>query len=332
MRAVLMREFGPPEVLVLAEVPDPVPGPGQVLIEVDAAGIAFVETQVRAGRGPNPAMQPTLPAIPGNAVAGTVTATGPGVDAAVVGTLVVSTTGGTGGYAELVAVDAALPIPVPAAVPVPDALALLADGRTALALAEVAELGPDQWVLVEAAGGGVGSLLVQLARSAGARVVGAASSAAKLAVAGAAGAQVCVDYTEPDWAARVRSATGGVDVVFDGVGGAIGRAAFELVNPGGRYVIHGLASGEWARPDPATAAARKVTVTGLGAIALTPERLRALADQALAQAAAGRLRPTIGQTFPLAQAAAAHAAIEARRSVGKTLLITRPGPPASLTG
>jgi NADPH2:quinone reductase len=325
MRAVLMREFGPPGVLTVAVVPDPVPGPGQVLIAVEAAGISFVETQVRAGRGPNPAMRPELPVTPGNGVAGEIVAAGPGVAAGLVGARVVSTTGGTGGYAELVAVDAALPIPVPAGLPLPVALALLADGRTALVLSRQAAPAQGEWVLVEAAGGGVGSLLVQLAVGAGAHVVAAASNAAKLEVARGAGAELGVDYTRPGWADEVRAATGGVAVVFDGVGGAIGRTSFGLVNPGGRFVVHGVASGEAAMPDPAVAEERGVTVIGLWSAPLTPEEARALSVHALDEAVAGRLRPTIGQTFPLERAADAHAAIQARTAVGKTLLVTRPG-------
>jgi NADPH2:quinone reductase len=321
MRAVLLNEFGPPGVLVAAEVPDPVPGPGQVLIAVDAAGISFVETQVRAGRGPSPAHQPELPVIPGNGVGGVVLAVGAGVDEALVGTLVVSTTGGSGGYAELVAVDAAEPVPVPAGVPLRDALALLADGRAALALTRVAAPTEGEWVLVEAAGGGVGSLLVQLARAAGARVVGAAGSPAKLRLAERVGAEMTVDYTAAGWTDRVRAATGGVHVAFDGVGGAIGRAAFDLVRDGGRLVVMGMASGEMAVPDRADADRRRITVIGLWTVPLTPEDLRGLTRAALAEAAAGRLRPTIGQTFPLERAADAHAAIEARTVIGKTLLI-----------
>ena len=322
MRAVLLREFGPPGALVAEQVPDPVPGPGQVLIAVEAAGISFIETQVRAGRGPNPAHRPTLPVIPGNGVGGVVRAVGAGVDGSLVGTLVVSTTGGSGGYAELVAVDAAEPVPVPAGVPLYDALALLADGRTALALIRAAAPTGGEWVLVEAAGGGVGSLLVQLARAAGARVVGAAGSHPKLLVAERAGAEVTVDYTAAGWTDRVRAATGGgVDMAFDGVGGTIGRAAFDLVRDGGRFIVMGMASGAMAVPDQAEAERRKVTVIGLWTVPLTPEDLRGLTREALAEAAAGRLRPTVGQTFPLERAAEAHAAIEARAAIGKTLLI-----------
>ena len=132
MRAVVLSEFGPPENLALAEVPDPEPGPGQALIDVHVASVTFVETQVRSGRPPNPAMLPRLPAIPGNGVAGVVASVGTGTDRGLVGRRFVTTTGGAGGYAERAAVDAAGLIDVPGELSLPVAVALLADGRTAL--------------------------------------------------------------------------------------------------------------------------------------------------------------------------------------------------------
>src|SRR6185312_3541191 len=189
---------------------------------------------------------PRPPFIPGNGVGGTVIAVGAGVDSSLVGQRVVTSTGGSGGYAERVAVDAAGLIPVPTALDLLDAVALLADGRTALALAHVTRIGSGDRVLVTAAGGGVGSLLIQLARNAGAgTIVAAAGNERKLALAHDLGADVTVDYRQPDWPDLVRNASGGtgIDVVFDGVGGSIGRSAFELTAPGGRYVVFGLSSG-----------------------------------------------------------------------------------------
>jgi NADPH:quinone reductase len=318
VRAVLLSEFGPPEVLAPTELPDPVAGPGQALIDVEIANITFVETQLRGGRAPHPAMEPKLPVIPGNGVGGTVAAVGQGVDPGLVGTRVITSTGGSGGYAERVAVDAAALIPVPDAVGLPEAVALLADGRTAMSLMRSAEVKADETVLVEAAGGGVGSVLVQLAAGAGARVVAAAGGERKLRVARELGADETVDYTEPTWTERVSD---GVDVVFDGVGGEVGRAAFGLVRPGGRFCAFGLASGTFTDVPEDDAARRKVTV--IRGMRLQPEELRELSRLALAEAAAGRLRPVIGQTFPLERAAEAHSAIEARATVGKTLLLIR---------
>jgi NADPH2:quinone reductase len=201
------------------------------------------------------------------------------------------------------------------------ATALLADGRTAVGLTRAARPAIGEWALVEAAGGGVGSLLVQLAGNAGARVVGAASTLEKRDLAAALGATITVDYTDPGWPARIRDATAGagLDLVFDGVGGAIGRAALDLVRDGGRFMVHGMASGSFTEPAADEVRRRHLELLGLGSGPETPPRELSLL--ALEQAAAGRIRPTNGQTYPLGAAAAAHAAIEARATVGKTLLI-----------
>jgi NADPH2:quinone reductase len=311
VRAVVIREFGPPGVLQLAEVAEPVAGPGEVTVDVELAGVTFVETQVRSGRPPHSSMLPALPAILGNGVGGTVA-----------GRRVITSLGGTGGYAERAIAPAAQLIEVPDGVPLRDAVALLADGRTALALTELAAPRPGDTVLVEAAAGGVGTLLVQLARNAGARVVALAGTDRKLSVARELGADLAVSYAEPGWEQRVTDAAGDVDVVFDGVGGSIGRAAFGLLRAGGRFCPFGMASGSFAPVPPDLAAGRQVSV--LRSAAPDVARRTALARAALAQAAAGRIRPVIGQELSLARADAAHAAIEARATTGKTLL-TVPG-------
>jgi len=303
MRAIIVERFGPPEVLVPATVPDPAPGAGEALIDVAIANVTFVETQVRAGRPPHPAMAPALPAILGNGVGGTAG-----------GRRVVASLGGSGGYAERAVAPAAALIDVPDGLGLPEAVALLADGRTALSLLRAAAVRAGETVLVEAAAGGVGSLLVQLARAEGARVVAAAGGVRKLALAAELGADAGVDYGEPGWDERAEP----VDVVFDGVGGAIGRAAFGLLRAGGRFSAYGMASGTFTRITDDEAAACDVTIVRGGP--LSPDELRALQWEALAAAAAGRLRPVIGQTFALERAADAHAAIEARATVGKTLL------------
>jgi NADPH:quinone reductase len=317
MRAVVMREFGPPRVLKLAESDEVRPGPGEVVVDVELASVTFVETQLRAGTPPTRAMLPALPAILGNGVGGTVAEAGAGVDQSLVGRRVVTSLSGTGGYAER-AVAAAGALVEVSGVPLRDAVALLADGRTAFALAARAQLHPGDTVLVEAAAGGVGTLLVQLARNAGARVVALASSQAKLAVAGDLGAEVTVGYGEAGWADKVRQAVGGVDVVFDGVGGDIGLAAFGLLRPGGRFCPFGLASGLFTPVPAELAAERQVTV--LRSTPLSAAENTALVRGVLAEAAAGRVRPVIGQEVDLARAADAHAAIEARATTGKTLL------------
>jgi NADPH2:quinone reductase len=312
MRAVWLREFGGPAVLVAGDAPDPVPGPGQVLVEVAFANTTFVETQFRAGR-PGP-FRAELPMIPGNGVGGVISKVGPGVDPGLAGQRVVTSTGGSGGYAQRVAVDSAAVFPVPAALALDAAVALLADGRTATGLVHATSVRPGDRVLVEAAAGGVGSLLVQLAKAAGASVVGAAGGPAKVAQVRELGADVVVDYLRPDWT----SEAGEVDVVFDGVGGAIGTAAFGLLRPGGRMAVYGLAGGSWAEVSEEDAAARGVTlVRGIGGT----EELRTFTKSALAEAAEGRLVPVIGQRFPLERASDAHAAMESRTTLGKTLLV-----------
>ena len=307
MRAVVMQEFGPPEVLEPAEVAEPEASPGEVIIEAEFANVTFVETQIRAGRAPHPSMLPALPVILGNGTGGTVA-----------GRPVVASLNGTGGYAERVAVDARRLIVVPDQVPLRDAVALLADGRTALSLTGRAGLQAGETVLVEAAAGGVGTLLVQLARRAGARVVALAGGPDKLALARDLGADLTVDYRRDDWPDEVRSAVGQVDLVFDGVGGEVGRAAFGLLGPGGRFYPFGMASGSFAPVTPELALEHEVTVLQGGPA--NAEEAAALSRAALAEAAAGRLRPVIGQEFGLASAAAAHTAIEARATTGKTLL------------
>ena len=312
MRAVVIRKFGPPEVLEPTDAEEVYAGPDDVVIDVEFANITFVETQVRAGRPPHPSMLPALPAILGNGVGGTVSSTG---------RRVVASLNGTGGYAERAVSPASRLIDVPGALAMRDAVALLADGRTALALAARADLRGGETVLIEAAGGGVGTLLVQIARNAGARVVALAGHPRKLALARDLGADLTVDYRHDGWERQVRDATGQVDVVFDGVGGEIGLAAFGLLGAGGRFCPFGMASGSFTAVTPEHAAAWRISLRS-GAAA-SPEELAALARTALAEGAARRLRPVIGQEFELAEAAAAHAAIEARETIGKTLLTVR---------
>lgn len=322
MRAVIMREFGPPEVLQPAEIAEVTAALGEVVIDVETCGVTFVETQIRAGRPPRREMLPALPVILGNGVGGTAAATGAGVDATLVGQRVVASLNGTGGYAQHATALAGQLVEVPGGVALRDAVALLADGRTALSLIGGARPRAGDTVLVEAAAGGVGTLLVQFARNAGARVVALAGQQRKLALARELGADIAVDYNAAGWPERVREAAGAVDVVFDGVGGDVGRAAFGLLGPGGRFCPFGMASGSFAPVSPELVREHRVTVSQ-GA-ALSPAEHVALVRTALAEAAAGRVRPVIGQELELERAADAHAAIEARATTGKTLLtVTR---------
>ncbi|MFI0357013.1 zinc-binding dehydrogenase [Actinomadura sp. 9N407] len=321
MRVVQALRFGGPEVLVLGDVPEPVAGPGQVVVEVSVAGITFVETQIRRGVD-KWHEQPELPYVPGGMVAGRVGALGDGVDPSWSGQRVLAGVA-AGGFAERAVAEVGELIPVPEGLGLPEATALHTDGSTALGLVEGARIRPGDWVLVEAAAGGVGSLLVQLAQAAGARVVGAARGGRKLELARELGAEVAVDYSGTDWAGEVLKATGGAgaDVVFDGVGGEIGRAAFEVTAAGGRFSVHGASSGEVTEIEPAEAGRRGVEVIGIEQLFGFGPRMGEWAGKVMADAVSGRVRPIIGQTFPLERAADAHAAIENRGALGKTLLL-----------
>ncbi|WP_308425749.1 zinc-binding dehydrogenase [Sphaerisporangium melleum] len=308
--------------LVPGEAPDPVAGEGQVVVDVAVAGITFVETQIRRGIDKWHSM-PSLPYVPGGLVAGRVRSAGTQVDPAWLGRRVLAGTGETGGFAERAVAAVEDLFPVPDGLGLPEAVALHSDGSTAQGLAEKAAIRAGEWVLVEAAAGGVGSLLVQLAVAAGARVIGAARGAHKLEVIRELGAEAAVDYTEPAWTRRVLEATGGAgpDVVFDGVGGPIGRAAFEVTARGGRFSVHGASSGEVTLIDPAEARSKGVDVIGIEQLFDFRPNLVRWAEQMMSHAAAGLVRPIIGQTFPLERAADAHAAIENRTAIGKTLLL-----------
>ncbi|MFG6192703.1 zinc-binding dehydrogenase [Nonomuraea sp. JJY05] len=322
MRVVRVIGFGGPEVLVPGEAPDPEAGPGQVVVEVAVAGVTFVETQIRRGTDKWHA-RPELPYVPGGLVAGRVSSAGEEVDPAWVGRRVIAGTGETGGFAERAVAAVEDLFAVPDGLGLPEAVALHSDGSTAQGLIEGAKVRPGEWVLVEAAAGGVGSLLVQLARTAGARVVGAARGSRKLDLIRELGAEAAVDYSEPGWTERVLEATGGAgpEVVFDGVGGEIGRAAFEVTARGGRFSVHGASSGEATVIDPEQARRKDVEVIGIEQLFDFGPHVVRWAEQMMAQAAAGLVRPVIGQTFPLERAADAHAAIEYRTALGKTLLL-----------
>jgi NADPH2:quinone reductase len=319
MRAIRLHAFGPAENLVLEEVEDPQPGPGQVRIAVAAAGVHLIDTKIRAGEQLGPFPLPELPAIPGREVAGVVDALGPDVDPGWEGRRAVAHLGmASGGYAELAVAGAGSLHALPDTLAEDAAVAMIGTGRTTLAILDLAGLTAGDVVLITAAAGGIGSLLVQAARTAGATVAGAAGGRAKVERVRALGATVAVDYDEPGWPDAARAALGGreVTVVLDGVGGAQGRAALELLAPGGRLVTFGWASGE-----PTKIADEELRARGITASALQrPADMRGLEQRALAAAASGELAPLVGQAFALAEAAAAHRAIETRATVGKTVL------------
>ncbi|MBM9508545.1 zinc-binding dehydrogenase [Actinacidiphila acididurans] len=331
MRAVMLYEFGPAENLRYEEVPDPVPGPGQVRVAVEAAGVHLVDTLLRAGgygNGPIPA--PRLPTIPGREIAGTVDALGADVGPQWFGRRVVAHLGmAPGGYAASAVTEVERLHEVPAGLGFAEAVAMIGTGRTTIAVLRQAALTAADTAVVLAAAGGIGSLLVQQARAVGATVVGAAGGPDKTARVRDLGADVAVDYARPDWAGEVRRALGGerpATVVFDGVGGTAGRAAVGLLAPGGRHLVYGWAGGPgpvpFAQSELAALGVTSTVVVGpaMQKITGTPEGLRAVEAEALAAAAEGRLVPAV-HPFPLADAARAHAALESRATMGKVVLI-----------
>jgi NADPH2:quinone reductase len=322
VRAVQVTRFGDPGVLVPALLPDPVAGPGEVVVEVEAADVILFEARIRAGLAQD-FMPVRPPYVPGGAVAGRVLSVGEDVESGWIGRTVAAHIGDRGGYAELASAPAAALVPVPDGLGSREAAALLHDGATALGLADAARTEPGEWVLVTGAGGGLGVLMVQLALAAGERVVAAARGRRKLDLLTELGAHAVVDYSLPGWEERVRGATGGAgpDMVYDGVGGEIGRAAFEITARGGQFSAHGAAAGGFAPVDAQEARRRDVTLRGIEQVRFAPDVARRLLRRALSEAAAGRIRPVIGQTFPLERAADAHRAMEARDVVGKTLLL-----------
>ncbi|MFI1004447.1 zinc-binding dehydrogenase [Streptomyces galbus] len=324
MHAVRLHSFGPAENLRYEEVDDPRPAPGQVRVAVAAAGVHLLDTALREGvRGPAPAL-PELPTIPGREIAGVVDALGEGTDARWLGKRVVAHLGfAPGGYAELAVTDAGRLHEVPETLDLAAAVAMIGTGRTALGIARFTDLGPGSVVLVPAAAGGIGTLLVQYARNAGATVVGLAGGAEKVARVRAAGADLAVDYTDPGWPGTVRAGLGDrvPTVVLDGVGGDVAREAVALLGPGGRHLVFG-----WSAEgvlDGRGYVVDGVSEQVLGPAMLSrvggPDPLRTLEEQALAEAAAGRLVPAVTR-FPLAGAAAAHRALQGRGTVGKVVL------------
>lgn len=317
-----VTRFGGPEVLELRERPNPVAGPGQVVVDVTAIPLLWLDTALRSGRGRD-WFPLTPPYVPGNGVAGTVSAVGAGADAGWVGRPVLTDTRETGSYAERVAVPADGLVPIPDELTPITAAALLTDGRTALGVLAGVSVAAGTPVLITGAAGGMGLLLVQIATARGARVVGAARGEPKLAAVRAQGAVAAVDYSEPGWTDAVLGALGGdaPRVVLDGVGGEIGRAAFAITADGGEFSAHGAASGDFTPLDQDVARGRGIAIRGISDVQFSPqERERRLRD-VLAEAAAGRVAPVIGQTYPLQDAAEAHRRIEAREVIGKSLLL-----------
>lgn len=325
MKAVQLSRTGAPDVLETVDMPTPVPGAGEVLVRVRAAGVNFFETLVRQGRY---AEAPELPMVPGVEVAGVVEALGDGVDPALLGARVAvplfAAGRGSGGYAAYVAVDSAYAFRIPDGLSFEDAVALLVQGLTALFL--IRRSPPKgKTVLVTAAGGGVGTLLVQLARRAGAtRVVAAAGSDEKLALARKLGADLAVDYTQPDWPHRLTwlNESRGVDTVYETVGGTLTCAALEALAPQGELVFGAVGRFDLDKPQLEAMLLRNQSLKGFALLPLlTPAELASGLSELFALASTGELTVVHGGRYPLDEAAQAHHALESRRTSGKVVLV-----------
>jgi NADPH:quinone reductase and related Zn-dependent oxidoreductases len=324
MRAIEFRTFDGPQALEVIEVETPWPGPGEVLVRVEAAGLNFFETLMLRDAY---AATPALPMRPGVEVAGTVEALGAGVEGVAPGARVgvpLFVSGGGGGYAEFVTARAEELVPLPDAVSFEAATALMVQGLTALYAARHVAL-KGKTVYVPAAAGGVGSLLVQLARIEGAaKVIAGAGSADKVATALALGADAGIDYSAPGWLEELKAATGGagVDVIHDFAGGEGTAALTWALAPGGTLVFGAMGRFALSRDVTDAMMAANQALKGFYLLPLVvPERARADIADLLAMAADGRLSLLPVNRFALARAGEAHAALEERRTTGKVVLV-----------
>lgn len=321
MRAVVVTRSGGPDVLQVQAVDRPEPGPGQLLVRVAASGVNFIDVYRREGVYPVP-----TPFVLGSECAGEVTALGPGVEGFAVGD-VVATAAGTGTHAEYALVSAATAVPVPAGLAPHLAAAAMLQGITAQYLVNSTyPVRPGETVLVHAAAGGVGQLLVQLAKARGARVIATVGSAAKAEIAAAVGADDVIRYDEvADLAAAVRSvAPEGVHVVYDGVGRATFEASLAALRRRGMLVLFGASSGQVPPFD-------LQRLNGLGSLYVTRPtlgdyiadrgELLGRAGEVLDAVGAGALRLSIGGRYALDDAPSAYRDLEGRRTAGKLLLI-----------
>jgi NADPH2:quinone reductase len=316
MRAIQITEFGGPETLTLRELPDPVPGPGEEVFDVLAAGVNYADTHQTEN---SYLAQQTLPMIPG----GEVVVSGP-KGSRLLGLL------GSGGYAERVAADPRRLIPIPDGVDDGAALASLVQGATAWHLLRTTtHLAPGETVVVHAGAGGVGTAAIQLAKLWGAgRVIATASSAEKRDLTVQLGADVAVDSTTDDLTAALIAANDGnrVDIVLEMTGGRVFDQSLAALAPLGRLGFFGMASRVAPTPlEPASLMAHSTGVIGFWLVHLVrrPELLVQAVQDLFGLIADGRLRAIVGQTYPLAEAAAAHRALLDRSSFGKLVLDPR---------
>jgi NADPH2:quinone reductase len=320
MRCIQINEPGGPEQMVLADVPTPEPGPGQALVRLAASGVNFLDVYYRTGL-----YKTSLPLTLGNEGAGTVEAVGGGVGEVAPGDRVAFAMV-LGSYAEHALVPAARLVKLPDGIGFSDAAAIMLQGMTAHYLTKSTyKLTSDDTCLVHAAAGGAGGLLVQAAKMQGARVIGTVSTDEKAAIARAAGADEIVVYSRERFDEAVKQITGGhgVDVVYDSVGLATFEMSLNCLRPRGMLVLFGQSSGPVPPIDTRALNSRGslfFTRAGLSHYIVTRDELLWRAGDVLEWLAAGRIALRIGGTYPLADAAAAHRALESRATSGKLVL------------
>jgi len=321
VKAIQIHETGGPEVLRLEEVPDPQPGPKEAVVRLEAIGLNFIEVYQRTGLYRSP-----LPFTPGGEGAGRVVAVGRDVSEVKPGDRVASTSL-RGSYAELARVLVDKLVPVPEEVETSVAAAVLLQGLTAHYLAaSTYPLAQGSWCLIHAAAGGVGLLLCQMAKARGARVIGTVSTEEKAALATQAGADHVVLYTRQDFVSEARRLTGGhgVSVVYDSVGKTTFEGSLNSLAPRGMLVLFGQSSGPVPPVDPQvlnTKGSLYLTRPTLTHYTASSSELLTRARDLFAWMEAGKLQVRIDRTYPLADAAAAHRALEGRETKGKVLLL-----------
>ncbi len=325
MKAVLCRAYGPPSSLEIGEAPSPVPGPGQVRVDVHACGVNFPDTLIIQGRYQ---FKPELPFSPGAEVAGVIGAIGPGVEGWAVGDRVIAATT-WGGYAEEVAASVERLVRLPEGLDFSTAAAfMLTYGTSHHALKDRARLAPGETVLVLGAAGGVGLAAVELAKQMGARVIAAASSEDKLAVCREHGADETIDYSRENLRERIKALTDGrgVDVVYDPVGGDYAEPALRSMAWNGRYLVVGFAAGGIPALPFNLPLLKGCAIVGVfwgGFTRQEPERNAANLQELVQWLREGRLKPRVCARYPLEQAADAMADLLERRVTGKVVLQVR---------
>lgn len=326
MRAVQCHAYGPPEVLGLEEVAVPVPGPGEVLIGAEAISVGFAQTQMRRNAFPAPMWRPSFPMVLGGDVVGRIAALGSGVEGWRVGDRVGAFTL-YGAYAEYVAVDEEALVLVPEGIDAAEAAILPGTGPIAAGILDTARVFPGESVVVHAAAGGIGHIAVQLARRAGARVIGVVGSPERANFVQSLGAQSVVSSNTPGWADRVRAATGdtGPDVILDGVGGPRLLEGVDILAPSGRLVFYGSADGDLDIPE--VSVMRLITMKHVAGFALSawrtarPEEYRRALEDLSRGLSDGSISSRVQSRFPLAEASRAHAMVESRTCNGRAVLI-----------